>query len=333
MATARILVTGVGGFLGGHLVRRIAERGDVALGAGIEAPPARTREPLAAFWEADVRDGHALESVIAEAEPTAIVHLAAQSSGAEAFERPVETYSINALGTLSLLEAVRRAAPRARVLVVGTGEVYGPQSVGTRVGEDAPFRPVSPYALSKAAADSIAETCARLWGLDVVRTRSFGHIGPGQTDRFLVPSLARQIAEIEAGSSEPILRVGNLDVTRDLTDARDVVNAYLALLRRGCSGAAYNVCRGEGSRLIDLTHSLCRRSRVPVRVEVDPERLRSADLPYLVGDPSAIMRDTAWKAAIRLERTLDEVLEEWRVRLADGGTAAETRAGEMPTST
>ena len=312
MSRQRILVTGAGGFVGSHLGRRIAESGAEALGIGRDLPAPAPGEVFTATWNADILDPVALEAAIAEARPTAIVHLAAQSSGAAAFEHPVETYRVNALGTLTLLEAVRRAAPGARVLVVGTGEIYGPQPDGSRVSEDAPLRPVSPYGLSKAAADTMAETCARLWRLDVVRTRSFGHIGPGQTDRFMVPSLARQIAEIEIGLREPVLRVGNLDVTRDLTDVRDVVEAYLALLARGRAGSAYNVCRGVGTHLTEVTRWWTERARVPVRIEVDPTRVRPVDLGYLVGDPSAIARDTGWKATVSLDRTLGEVLDEWR---------------------
>jgi GDP-4-dehydro-6-deoxy-D-mannose reductase len=321
MTLGRILITGSGGFVAAHLARRIAERGATALGLGIEPPPEATRAHFAAHWQADLRDGAALAAALAEARPDAVVHLAAQSSGAVSFERPVETYGVNALGTLALLEAVSRAAPRARALVVGTGEVYGPQPEGSRVVEDAPLRPVSPYALSKAAADGVAETWARLWKLDVVRTRSFGHVGPGQTDRFLLPSLARQIAEAEVGAGEPVVRVGNLDVVRDLTDVRDVVEAYLALLERGRSGAAYNVCRGEGARLSDLARRLCERARVAVRIEVDPARLRSADLRYLVGDPGRIAGDTGWRATIPLERAVDDVLQEWRERTVAARTA------------
>jgi GDP-4-dehydro-6-deoxy-D-mannose reductase len=170
--------------------------------------------------------------------------------------------------------------------------------------------------LSKAASDTIAETCGRLWGLDVVRTRSFGHVGAGQSTRFMLPSWCRQIAEIEAGSREPVLRVGNLAITRDLTDVRDVVDAYLSLLERGRPATAYNVCRGEGARLDEIVDSLCRRARVPVRIETDESRLRVTDIPYLVGDPTRILEDTGWRVTIPLDRTLDETLEEWRRRVA-----------------
>src|SRR5262245_39702008 len=207
---------------------------------------------------------------------------------------------------------MRLAAPKARALLVGTGEVYGPQAEGTRAQEDAPFRPVSPYALSKAAADAMGKLAHESFGLDTVRTRSFGHLGPGQTTRFFLPSFAKQIAEIEAGRREPRLEVGNLDVVRDLCDVRDVVGAYLALIERGRPGGVYNVCRGEGVSLAQLTRDLISRARVPIRIETNPELVRPADVPYLVGDPSRIESELGWRSEIKLERTLDDVLNEWR---------------------
>ncbi|HEY2956112.1 MAG TPA: GDP-mannose 4,6-dehydratase [Candidatus Eisenbacteria bacterium] len=312
MIRQRILVTGANGFVGPHLTRALAARGARVHGAALGAAPPGLA--LDGWHAADVRAPESLAAAIAAARPDAIVHLAGQSSAALSFEDPVATFQVNALGTWHLLEAVRRAAPRARVLVVGTSEAYGPRPEGTRVAEDAPFMPVSPYALSKAAADALAEVAHRTWGTDVVRTRSFAHAGPGQTTRFAIPSFAEQIASIEAGKADPVLRVGNLEVTRDLTDVRDVAEAYATLIERGRSGAAYNVCRGEGVRLRDVAQALASRSKVPVRIEVDPARFRPADVPYLVGDPSAIARDCGWRATTPLERTLDELLDEWRAR-------------------
>src|SRR5437016_2868579 len=260
---SRVLITGISGFVGPHLVRALVAVGAEIHGLGPEpAPPDSARVPLASWQVADLRERESLADAIAVARPDAIVHLAGQRSAARSFEIPEETFAINALGTWYLLEAARCAAPRARVLVVGTSEVYGPQPEGTRVAESAPFRPVSPYALSKAAADAFAEVFARQHELDVIRTRSFGHTGPGQTPTFVVPAFAQQIAEIESGRAEPILRVGNLEVTRDLLDVRDVVKAYVALLERGTSGAAYNVCRGEGVKLTEIAQMLIARARV-----------------------------------------------------------------------
>jgi GDP-4-dehydro-6-deoxy-D-mannose reductase len=148
--------------------------------------------------------------------------------------------------------------------------------------------------------------------LDLVRTRSFAHTGPGQDPRFVVPSMAQQIAAIERDGGEPVLRVGNLEVTRDLSDVRDVVAAYSALLERGARGGVYNVCGGVGVLLGEAVRHLCGLSRVPIRIEVDPARVRPVDVPYLVGDPSAIERATGWRPVIPFEQTLADVLEHWR---------------------
>jgi len=308
----RVLVTGVSGFVGRRLAPVLREAGHEVHGLGLQPAPAGLG--LAADHAADLARIAEVEAALSASRPDWIVNLAGQASAAKSFEDPFETFRVNTAGALTLLEAVRRAAPRARVLMVGSGESYGPQPRDTRVAETAPFRPVSPYALSKAAADSGGAAFAKAHGLDVVRTRSFAHTGPGQDARFVIPSFAQQIAAIERGAAEPVLRVGNLEVTRDITDVRDVALAYLALLERGVSGAAYNVCRGEGVTLSQVAARLCALARVPVRIEVDPARVRPVDVPWLVGDPAAIRAATGWQAAIPFERTLVETLEDWRNR-------------------
>jgi GDP-4-dehydro-6-deoxy-D-mannose reductase len=312
----RILVTGVGGFVGPHLVRAIKGRKDVPIGLSNQSVSPSARILLAEEHVLDICDTPRLTETIAAARPDAVIHLAGQSSVGRSFENPAETFGANATGTWTLLEAVRSAAPRARVVCIGSADVYGPQPEGSRVREDAPFHPVSPYGLSKAFADSAAAFYASKFGLDVVRTRSFAHIGPGQSDRFVVPAMARQIAAIEAGQCEPELRVGNLDVTRDLTQVGSVAEAYLGLLDRGRTGSVYNICSGQPVRLSDVAHLLVRRARVPVRVEVDPNLMRPADIPYLVGDPGAIARDVGWRASVDLDLSLDQILDEWRARAA-----------------
>lgn len=308
-----VFVTGANGFVGPHLARALAARGAAVHGFGLgDAPGPGTLER----WTAgDLGDAPALRAAVAAAAPVAVVHLAGQSSAARSFEAPEETFRANVLGTWGLLEAVREAAPTARVVTVGTSEVYGSHEHGTRVSEDAAFRPVSPYALSKAAADLMAASHARAYGLHVVRARPFGHTGPGQTSRFVLPAWAEQVALIEAGRAEPVLRVGNLEVTRDLSDVRDIVEGYCALIERGASGAAYNLCRGEGASLADVVRDLCALARVSVRVEVDPARLRPADVPYLVGDPTRAAADCLWRVTRPLADTLRDVLEDWRGRI------------------
>jgi GDP-4-dehydro-6-deoxy-D-mannose reductase len=308
----RILVTGVSGFVGPHLARALTAAGVQIVGLGIE-PAAPAGLPLSGWHPATLGEAKPVADAVARVRPDAIVHLAGQSSAGRSFVDPDGTFRANVTGTANLLEAVRAGAPDARVLVVGSGEAYGPQPEGTRVGEEAPFAPVSPYAASKAEADRIAAAAGEQ-GLDVVRVRAFSHTGPGQSPVFVVPGWAQQIATIEAGRAEPVLRVGDLEVTRDLSDVRDVVAAYIALLERGGRGAAYNVCRGEGVKLSDVVAKMVALARVPIGVETDLARMRPADVPWLVGDPSRIARDTGWRAATPLEQTLADVLEEWRGR-------------------
>jgi GDP-4-dehydro-6-deoxy-D-mannose reductase len=309
-----VLVTGAGGFVGPHLVRALAGRGARVRGAGLGAPTAVT--PLESWHEADLSDLAQAQAAVGAEPLDAIVHLAGQSSAAQSFKDPEGTFRANVNGTWSLLEAARAHAPQARVLVVSTSEVYGSIEPGTRAAETYAFVPVSPYALSKAAAEQLASAYATSHKLDVVRARPFGHTGPGQAPRFVVPAFAQQIAGIEAGRAEPVLRVGNLDVTRDLSDVRDIVQGYCALLERGRAGAVYNLCRGEGVRLTDVVSTLASLSRVQLAIEVDPARLRPADTPWLVGDPTLARDEVGWKVERSLEATLRDVLEEWRATTA-----------------
>ncbi len=320
IAGATILVTGAGGFVGRHLVRLLDGASARVHGAGLEARPSGL--PLEGWHALDLCLAESVDAAIAASRPDVIVHLAGQASAGRSFQDPAETFEVNALGTWWLLEAARRHAPRSRVLVIGTGDAYGSQPEGSRVSEETPLRPVSPYALSKAAADAFADLAARR-GLDVVRTRSFAHYGPGQAPTFVVPSWARQIATIEAGRADPVLKVGNLEVTRDVSDVRDVVAAYRALIERGRAGAVYNVCRGAGVQLSEVARLLVGASRTAVRIEEDPGRFRPADIGYLVGDPSAFYRDTGLGPEIPLERTLSDVLEEARrIEREQGGGPA-----------
>jgi len=308
----RILITGANGFVGPHLVRALDAAGDEVHGVGLGAPPAGVA--LAGWHDFDLLEVTSLESAVNHVRPDFVVHLAGQSSAAASFADPEGTFRINVEGTRLLLDVVGRLVPRARVLVVSSSDVYGPQPENTRVREDAPCRPVSPYASSKAEAERLALARVHEAGADVVVARAFGHTGPGQAERFVVPSFAQQIAAIEAGRADSLLHVGNLEVTRDLSDVRDVVRAYVTLLLRGRSGTVYNVCRGVGVRLTEVVASLVAQARVPVRVETAPSRLRPTDVPWLVGDPALITRDTGWHAEIPLETTLRDVLEEWRAR-------------------
>jgi GDP-4-dehydro-6-deoxy-D-mannose reductase len=268
--------------------------------------------------EADVTDADAVTAAVGESTPRAVVHLAALSWVAESWRKPARVWEVNAVGTVNVLEAVRRSAPQARVLVVSTGEVYG-RAERIPTPEDAPVAPVSPYAASKAAAE-LACAQASEAGLDVVVARAFGHEGPGRDERFAVGSWTRQLAEFELAGSGT-LRVGNLDVERDLTDVRDVCRAYRLLLDSTVSAGTYNVASGKTVRMSEVVDLLVGMARCPVDVEPDPERLRPTDIPVLCGDPSKVHEATGWRPEIPLEQTLADTLEAARRAVRSGRMA------------
>jgi GDP-4-dehydro-6-deoxy-D-mannose reductase len=220
------------------------------------------------------------------------------------------------------MDAVRAERLRPRVLVVGSADEYGiVEGASIPVREDTPLRPVSPYAVSKVAQGLLALEYAAPGGPEVLRTRTFPHTGPGRGEAFAESSFARQIAEVEAGRRRPGLEVGNLEAVRDFTDVRDVVRAYWALLEAGAGAASrpdgvYNVCSGRGVRLGDLLSRLVALAGVEVEIRQDPGRFRPADIPVLVGDPSRLRAATGWEPRIALDRTLADLLEDWRARLS-----------------
>ena len=321
----RLLVTGAAGFVGGHLVAFLrAERPDVEI-HGVVLPQGGVswRGPAGVrVLEADLNDPKAAAAAVEEVRPEAIVHLAGQASVHQSWLDPALTLRTNVLGLVHLLDAARRLALRPAVLVVGSAEEYGP--VGPEeipIREEAPLRPASPYAVSKVAQAALARLYGPAGGMRIVLTRTFHHTGPGRGEAFAESSFARQIAEIEAGRRPGVIEVGNLEAVRDFTDVRDVVRAYWMLLEKGRGGEAYNVCSGRGRRIRDLLDTLLAASSARVEVRVDPERLRPSDVPVQVGDPGRLRAATGWQPEIPLERTLGDLLDDWRTRT---GTPAPT---------
>jgi GDP-4-dehydro-6-deoxy-D-mannose reductase len=293
----RALVTGAAGFVGQHLIPRLIEAGFEVHGVDREL---------------DVRDGGAVAALVKQLRPHAIVHLAAQSSVALSEGAPEQSARVNFLGAFHLLEAAARNAPDARVLLIGSGEQYGPADLAAPAfAESSPQRPRSAYARSKACADLLGARYADA-GLDVVRVRPFNHTGPGQSDLFVVASFARQAAEIAAGRREPVLRVGNLESVRDFLDVEDVVDAYVRLLDRCVPATSYNVASGVPQRIGDLLDALLRLAEIAPRIEVDPARVRPADASR--GDAGRLRSATGWLPRVPFELTLRRVLEDWRAR-------------------
>lgn len=313
----RVLITGVAGFVGGHVVELLrADHAEVEIFGLDSRPGNRARALGIEIVQADLEDSSSVRQALDRVRPDRIVHLAAQSSPQRSWEDPAGTLKTNLLGLLHLLEAARTLSLAPRLLVVGSAEEYGlVRPDQTPIREDAPLRPASPYAVSKVAQGFLALQYALSLDLPIVRTRTFHHTGPRRGEQFAESSFARQLTEIEAGRRAPRVEVGNLDAVRDFTDVRDVVRAYWALLDHGVPGEVYNVCSGRGVRLGDLLEELIALSGLKVEVRVDPDRLRPNDVPVLVGDPSRLRAATGWEARTPLSRTLRDLLDHWRERM------------------
>ena len=267
----------------------------------------------AADLELDVADPNAVAAAVRNGAPELIVHLAAISSVPDALRDPGRAYTVNFLGTRSVLEAARSHAPPARVLLVCSADAYGSARTGAApFDETAPLHPGSPYARTKAAAEALGRAYAQR-GLDVVCTRSFNHTGAGQTPAFVLPSFAKQAAEIRAGHREPVLLVGNLDSVRDFLDVRDVVDAYVRLSDRGVPPGVYNVASGRGVRIGDALDKILQAAGVTPEIAVDPDRFRATDVA--VGDASRLRAATGWEPETPLADTLWALVQDWQNRI------------------
>jgi len=261
--------------------------------------------------DVDVTDPDAVGRALTEAKPDAVYHLAAQSSVGSSWSNVARTFEVNATGTLHVLQAVQACQPRPRVLLVSSAEVYGAVApTELPVTEAAPFRPVTPYAASKAAAELVGLQAHLGAGVEVIRARPFNHTGPGQRPEFVVPSLARQVVDaVRTGATA--LRGGNIEVRRDVTDVRDVVRAYRLLISCGVPGEVYNVCTGRSVAIEELARRLAALAGVDLRLEVDAGLVRQVDVPEMRGDPSRLKTVTGWQPEVDLDRMLADVLAAW----------------------
>lgn len=313
----RVLITGITGFVGSHMAEFCVERGVEVFGTlrwrsqTEHLEKVRDRIHLV---ECDLVDPVSVQRMVREVRPDRVFHLAAQSFVPTSWHAPLDTMNTNILSQLNLLEALR--GTDTRVQLAGSSEEYGlvhPDEVPIR--EENPLRPLSPYAVSKVTQDMMGYQYHRSYGMHVVRTRAFNHTGPRRGHVFVESNFARQVAMIEKGLQEPVVRVGNLDARRDYTDVRDVVRAYWVSLD-GCQpGEVYNVCHGDSWIIRDMLDFLLSRSTVRVTVETDPERLRPSDVEILEGSADRFRAATGWVPEIPLEQTFSDLLDYWRERV------------------
>jgi GDP-4-dehydro-6-deoxy-D-mannose reductase len=298
----KALVTGSSGFAGTHLVAHLADHGDDV--AGLDRTDG-----------IDITDAAAVRERFESVRPEVVYHLAGFADVGASWDDPFATFDANAVGTLNLLDAARAVGTR-RVLLVGSADVYGVvQEQELPLVESRPLQPVSPYAASKVAAEYLAVQAWNGYGLETVRARSFNHLGPGQSTRFVAGAIAERIARAELDGDDEI-EVGNLTPRRDFTDVRDVVRAYRLLATEGTAGDVYHVCSGHDLSIGALAEVLIGMASRPLTLAVDPGLQRPVDIPVLRGDRTKIGRDTGWEPTIPLDQTLADLLDDVRAQVA-----------------
>lgn len=316
----KVLITGVTGFAGSHLVDYLLTRNDCEI-HGIQRWRSRTeniehlKPGQITLHECDLRDATSTFDTIDKVRPDWIFHLAAQSFVPTSWVAPTESLTTNILAQLNIFEAVRRLGLKTRIQLACSSEEYGmvyPDEVPIK--ETNPLRPLSPYAVSKVGQDMLGYQYWMSWKVDSVRTRGFNHEGPRRGPVFVASDFAKQIADIEKGRKAPVLHVGNLDAKRDFTDVRDMVRAYVLALEKCEPGEVYNICRGQCWTIRETLDMLLAMSKVDIEVRQDPARLRPSDVQILLGDNSKFVKATGWQPVIPFERTLADMLEYWRAR-------------------
>jgi GDP-4-dehydro-6-deoxy-D-mannose reductase len=318
----KVLITGIAGFAGGHLAQHLVSRTEhVVIGFSLPEPVDRfsglfNGEPPMVYY-ADITNEERLGEILDHEQPDAVMHLAAHALVAGAWEQAAQIMENNAVATQILMQSLSERCPDARIMLVGSGDVYGHvNEEQLPLAESGRLSPNNPYSVSKLAQEYIALQYHAAFDTEVVVARPFNHIGPRQMGDFIVPVVAKQIAEIEAGIVDPVIKIGNLESKRDFLDVRDVVEAYLVILDRGVPGEVYNVCSGKARAIRDIVTTLVDLSTMDPELKQDPARMRPSDTPVSYGDNTKLI-SLGWKQELELRQSLEDVLDFWRGVVAD----------------
>jgi len=315
----RILITGITGFAGSHMAEFLLKKKFEVYGTcrwRANRDNILHLNKKLKLIEADLLDPHSLDALMLEVRPEYIFHLAAQSFVPASWTSPAVTLETNVVGTANLFESVRRVQIDPIIQIACSSEEYGlVKEDEVPVKETNPLRPLSPYGVSKVAMDHLGYQYFKSYGMKIIRTRGFNHTGPRRGEVFVNSTFAKQIAEIEKGKKEPVIRVGNLEAKRDFTDVRDMVRAYYLAILKGEPGEVYNICSGKAWRIGDCLEMLLKMSKIRVKVKKDPARMRPSDIPILLGDNSKFVKKTGWKPEIPFKKTLRDLLDYWRKRV------------------
>lgn len=311
----RFLITGINGFVGSYLAEYLLSKTNEVYGT---VYPSQASENInhiinkLSLFDCDLSVHEEIEKVIIKAAPELIFHLAGQSNVPLSWENPVATVKVNILGTLYLLEAIKKHAPKSRVLIVGSGDEYGNITAKKPMREDTLLNPQNPYATTKMCAEIISAQYAMYNKLYIVRVRTFPHIGPRQSPNFVVSDFCRQIALIEKNKQHPIINVGNLTIKRDFTDVRDIVKAYWFAINKCSTQNVYNISSDRAYSINEILKKLLQQTKSKIKIKIDTKKMRMQDTPVKIGNSTKFRKATGWKPCINIDQTLKETLEWWR---------------------
>ena len=315
----KYLITGFSGFVSKHFLKYLTKRKMAAsvLGIDLHPPDFKTSDFPGLTWKyekIDLMEKKKVENSIRRFQPDYILHLASYSSVAFSWKKPTLSFQNNTNIFLNLLETVRKLNLRSRILAIGSSDEYGnvtPDDLPLK--EESPLNPVSPYAVARVSQELLAKIYVEGFGLDIIRTRSFNHIGPGQREIFVVSSFARQMVEMEKrGQSSGRITVGDTSIIRDFVDVRDVVRAYDLLFQKGRTGEVYNICCGKNYSLQEIIKTMSGIMKMKIAAKVDPELIRPSDNRIIIGSNKKIMKETGWQPEISLQQSLRDIIQYWR---------------------
>lgn len=322
----RYLITGASGFVSTHFLQLLQGVGEPCEVLGLDVQDSSGdgyRFPYT-VQVVNLLDAGAIETLLLEFRPTRILHLASMSNVGQSWKAPVESFTNNTNIFLNLVDPIRKHGLATKVLSVGSSEEYGSVSASDLpLTEARALNPGSPYGVARVAQEQLSKVFAEGYGLDIVMTRSFNHIGPGQRDQFVIPSFVKQVVQAQrAGKKSLTLKAGNTKVVRDFLDVRDVVWAYHELLGRGRSGEVYNICSGTGRSLDQVLETLSDLTGVGVDLEVDPSLLRPNELMTIVGSAEKLQKDLGWSPRYDFRASLTDMVEYWNEKLKEQETSS-----------
>jgi GDP-4-dehydro-6-deoxy-D-mannose reductase len=313
----KVLIVGAAGFVGSHLIGYLSLKNNLDVYATKLYNEEISNSKLAPsnIINLDILNKEQVEKTLEMVKPDYIIHLAAQSSVSLSWKEPALTYNVNIVGTVNLLESIKKQQLNSRVLIVGSAEEYGViEETDLPINESLEIKPINPYAVSKVAQELAAKVYVNAHNMDIVMVRAFNHIGSGQSPVFAISDFAKQIAEIEKGLREPVIFVGNLDVKRDFSDVRDIIRGYWMLLQSGIKGQIYNIGSGKSYLISELLNKLVEMSETTIQVKVDHNKFRPADIKELRADISKIRQHVSWEPQVDITTSLQDILSYWRTK-------------------